>query len=201
MLSNLPFYYPFKSVFVKKSPHGDLCTLRTFRFTTPKKNIYIVRIEEYKLHTFMLKFHLAKHKNNKYKYNITTNFNETRGILYTCIAIMHSILIDSKLASFGFIGAQTIFTDTDSIHRVKLKRCKEYIKVQNTIKEPMQNNSRFRVYQGIVSYFVREVNFVHLVDENNSAYILLNKAHQLELPNLEDLVSEMFERNFAPLGV
>ncbi len=199
MLSNLPFYYQFKSVFVKNNPHGDLCSMRTFCFTTPKKNTYLVRIEEYKLHTFILKFHLKEHKKNKYKYNITTNFNETRGILYTCIAIIYSILNDNNLASFGFIGAQTIFTKQHSIHHAKLRRCDGYIKTQNIIKEPIQNNSRFRVYQGIVSFFISADKFIHLADENTSAYILLNKDHQNIKPDLDNIVSEMFQRNYVPI--
>lgn len=197
MFSNLPYYYQFKQVHYDKNPHGDLRSRRIFRFKSHKNHTYLVEVEGYQNNTFVLKFYLKSHSNSPNKYNTLTNIKEPRGIIYTCIAIIIEIYMKNKLASFGFIGAPTLLCKEQTITAARRRRCNHYVCTNEGLKEPKSITSRYKFYQSIVSTLISEANFIHLVFDTNSAYILLNREHAAADPEIGKRIVSMFGRNYG----
>jgi hypothetical protein len=72
---------------------------------------YLAVVEEYELNVFIVKFFPVSHKLSDKKYNVIFNDYDAPRVIRTCIDIMLSIATENELASFGFIGANTISED------------------------------------------------------------------------------------------
>lgn len=135
-------------------------------FSSKSKHRYIVRVEEYPHIVYAVKFHLKRHSLSDKKYNIETNLNDPLKVIGTCVEIMLYFYRKNPFATFAFIGANSIF---------ELNR---------------KNTRRFKIYKQIMENSFSVITFNHLVYEDESAYILLNKD------NLEDNLFEKIEQMF-----
>ncbi|MFN3489554.1 MAG: hypothetical protein ACK4YV_10495 [Emticicia sp.] len=138
---------------------------------------YIAVVEEYELNVFIVKFFPVSHKLSDKKYNVIFNDFDAPRVIRTCIDIMLSIATENELASFGFIGANTISEDF----------------YENEI-----NTQRFRIYRRIMLNFFREESFSHLEEPSISAYLMVNKKNK----NFEELtpkIVEMFQEVYPDL--
>lgn len=158
-------YNPSPYSFVKVCTNSiDSIHLKThiYRFTSTKSNLtYLVDVEHYIDDIFVLKFYLRDQKNWKVKYNLLTNTNEARLIIFTCIDIMVDIFQQNTNASFGFQGARTFDRKT-----------KKYIE------HSQAKTKRFNIYRRIVANALSEDYFEHYSYEKESIYLLLNKANK-----------------------
>lgn len=78
-----------------------------YQFYTNKRR-YIAVVEEYEFHVFIVKFYPAERKRDPNRYSLVMNDFEFAPIIRTCINIMLRHLNGDVLASFGYIGANTI---------------------------------------------------------------------------------------------
>ncbi|OJW13485.1 hypothetical protein [Mucilaginibacter sp. 44-25] len=151
-----------------------------YRFETPVTR-YTVEVEHYHHDIFIIKFYRNSDRKNKLKFNILTNeFNSTK-IIATCVHIMLSILNKKPLASFGFIGANTI----DSL--------KNYNEQKNFTK-------RFRVYKQAMENLIGENLFHHSMDTVNSAYLMINNRNK----STQDILSRakiIFEKIYPEMNM
>lgn len=158
-------YNPSPYKFTKVCTNSiDSIHLRThvYRFTSEKSNLtYLVDVEHYIHNVFVLKFYLRDQKKWKVKFNLLTNTNEARLIIFTCIDIMIDVFKQNTNASFGFQGARTFSLKT-----------KEYTEHSQT------NTKRFNIYRKIVANALSEDYFEHYSYEKESIYLLLNKSNK-----------------------
>jgi len=61
-------------------------------FTSRFNHQYMVIVEEYTYHIFVIKFYLKAHKNSKDKYKLITKQNDIQRIIATCLSIMNHFL-------------------------------------------------------------------------------------------------------------
>jgi hypothetical protein len=149
-------------------------TAHLYRFTTSKRNSYIVRVEQFRHEMYVLKFYLKAHRHSKLKYVILTGLNDNpRLIIETCIRIGHEILRQSPNASFGFLGSPT----EDEVKRGK----------GNMLK----NTKRFELYRKFASSYFSTDNYIHAASEGTSSYMLINRAVYNKRPEIvKDLETE-----------
>ena len=136
-------------------------------FSSKIKYRYIVHVEEYPHFVYVIKFHLKKHALSDKKYNIDTNLQDPLKVIGTCIEIMLYFYRKNPFATFAFMGANSIF---------ELNR---------------KNTRRFKIYRQIMENSFSVITFNHLIYEDESAYVLLNKD------NLEDNLFEKIEQMFT----
>jgi hypothetical protein len=150
----------------------------TYRFQTPVTR-YTVELEHYHHDIFIIKFYRTSDRKNKLRFNIMTNEHNCPRIVSTCIHILLSILKSKQLASFGFIGANTIDPAINFI-------------------EDKQTTKRFRVYKMAMENLVGEKIFHHSMDQVHSTYLMVNNKNQ----SIEDIIEKakiMFERIYPEL--
>lgn len=82
-----------------------------------------------------------------------TNDNEPRTIVYSCFELMKRYYINDGSVSFGFIAAQ----DIDPVNKSK----------------PV--NRRFRFYRTLANNYFGTKTFIHLQDQEERLYLLLNR--------------------------
>jgi len=104
----------------------------------------------------VVKFYLKQFKESEDKYNVVIDDGDMFRIVSTVIKILLRILEIDPEVSFGFIGA----------HKVK----EDFI-------EEKSNCTRYRIYQRIIKNYFGYENYKHAWDENNSAYLLINKGN------------------------
>lgn len=126
---------------------------------------YIVQVEEYRFHVFVIKFFLADHRNDHDRYNKATRLYECSRVIATICQIMKSIFQGNPFCSFGFVGS-------------------------NLPDESVQNTKRFRLYSKVVGLIISVVEFEHHQSINDSAYLLLNRHHKD--PDLIDKILGVF---------
>lgn len=162
-----------------------------YTFTSPKtEKTYYVHIEMHPNHFYGVKFHLKDHKKLKAKYNIVTNLNEVRPVIYTCIKIMLDINDKDPLSSFGFIGSNTL---------AKIKREHGKLKYIESV-EDKSNTSRYRIYRRIMVTFFSEEIFEHVYNEEYSTYLMVRQKELKNNPNLIDEISAYFYDNYNDFG-
>lgn len=169
-------HYPFR--FVKKDvepwqgPDGFMKHRLLYSFKSPKSHqTYWVWVEVYQEHFYAVKFHLKNHRDSDKKYNVMTGLNEPRQCIKTCMAIMMDVAKQDACASFGFIGANTIY-------------------------ETERNTKRFRVYRRYMESYFGNVSFEHFINIEKSAYMLINRKQMDVTPNLVDKLVEGFKTLF-----
>ena len=132
--------------------------LSIYRFKT-NNYTYLVEVERYPHHIYVLKFYQRKYKGSKEKFNLLTHEGRCSRIVGTCFSIFMDIYNKNPLASFGFIGAHTIDKKTGAT-------------------EQKNNTKRYRIYSlAVMSYFGEET-FTHLADPSNSVYLAISNKNQ-----------------------
>lgn len=150
----------------------DLDRVAYYRFRSTKSNLfYIVRVEVYRHHVYGVKFFLKKMNFSHRKYTFITNTNEPRRIVYSVFHLMMDIYKKDSCASFMFVGNADEGQD-------------------------YKNTRRFRLYRQLVSNTISERFFSHVISEEMSLYILLNKQNVDKVPGLQDLVVNEYLRRF-----
>lgn len=188
MLTDIFFdYYEYK--FIMKINSGTVNNVPELFYTfksTKTKKVYHVHVEIHPNHFYGVKFHLKDHKKIKGKYNIQTNLDEARAVLFTCIRIMLDINQRDPLSSFGFIGSNTI----SMIIREKGKE--KYI----PYKEEKSNTRRYKIYKRMMLTFFTNENFEHVYNEEYSTYLMVRKSELYKKPDLIDEISMYFSDNY-----
>lgn len=168
--------YAFRQADCMKNRQSPLRKKYIFTFKSTKDStIYIVNVDEYDFHVYIVKFYRKKDRLSKNKFNLLSRSNDARKIIYTCIDIGKEIAGKNELASFGFIGAPT-----------------PEEKEQKNIKK----TKRFRVYDKYAAFYFNPNNYIHLRNEQYSSYLLINKSHCDQCPTLEADIEQMFKSNF-----
>ena len=85
-------YYEFHKANVD-TPYNKKHLLKTHNYTfRAKPTRYIVQVEEYPEHIFVIKFFRKIDRHNPHKFNVITNEGKCPRIVATCIRILLSIL-------------------------------------------------------------------------------------------------------------
>ncbi len=161
---------PYKIKLIHRVYHNDETLVRTdlYKFKTRFDRVYFIIVEVFKLNVYAIKFHLRIHKNLSNKYQIEINDGDAFRILSTCIDMARIILSEDELASFGFIG-------------------------QNSIGEKLFKTQRYRVYSNLAKRYFNPKNFSHNKDENNSIYFLGNcKNKLLDVSEVNKTITEYY---------
>ena len=170
--------YPFR--FIREepphSPGGFLLERFICPFKTRKGRHYIIQVEQYQHHVYVLKFYLKVHRyqqDPEPKYYFQTNDGpaEAIRILNTCLAVMLYLLRRDPLASGGFIGTPK----------------------PNETGDKATNAQRFRIYSQLASDFFPPERWEHQHSPESNAYLLLNKATLSQHPDLLQHAQQMFQ--------
>ena len=171
-----PLGYDFRLVHTDRRNEAHLQTKYLYRFKTRFNRTYLVEIEEYRYDTYAIKFYLKNHADSPNRYNLLTHDGDAFRILSTCLSIIADLLSKNQYASFGFIGAPTL---------------------EEKEKERETNNKRFRVYRQMTQNRFSTDRFSHVMNEDKSTYIILNKRNPE--PNLLAKVEAMFRECYEGL--
>ena len=120
---------------------------------------YLIEVEQYPHNIFVLKFYRRVNKGNKEKFNLLTNEGRCSRIVGTCFSIFLDIYNKNPLASFGFIGSNTIDKSSGKI-------------------EPKKETKRFRIYRLAVFNYFGEETFSHFSDAENSVYLAISNKNK-----------------------
>lgn len=173
-------WYKYSKVGVDKTHHKKyLLEVVTYSFKSPN-NYYLVEIEVYIHNIYIVKFYLKKDKQNPLKYHLLTNENRGSRVISTCIRIMFDIFSQNKLASFGFIGANTI-------------------QKESGFEEPKQSTKRFKIYKMTMQALFGAETFTHYADNKHSAYLMVNNKSASNT-NIQQVAKQMFEDIFPELS-
>lgn len=173
-------WYKFSKVGVDKTHNKKyLKEVITYSFKSDR-NYYLVEVEAYTNHIYIVKFYLKKDKQNPLKYHLLTNENKGSRIISTCIRIMFHIYQKNRLASFGFIGANTISKESG-------------------FEEPKQLTKRFRIYKMTMHALFGAETFTHYADNKHSAYLMVNNK-SASVTNVRQIAKQMFEDIFPELS-
>ena len=167
---------------MKKKPSakgGFLISTHCYRFKTRFNRFYIVEVEQYQHHVYIIKFYLKNHRNSPNKFSLMTNYKDQEGqrhfdndgfrIMSTCVRIMLRIREADPLASGGFIGA-------------------------NRVGEGMCNTKRFQIYRQLAVTFFDPKHFYHYPNVAESAYFIQarNNPDALLLQKAELMFNELY---------
>lgn len=150
------------------TPH--LVEKTIYRFQSKRHNTYLVETHEHGQHVFVVKFYYLKHKNNKKRFNVLTDFKEWGGVLRTVVDICIKIHEADPLASFAFIGVP-----------------------KPTEPEGSPNNQRFRVYKRITETFMGTQTFKHVESEDANSYLLINRSNEGQAEAIIQMLSNIYE--------
>ncbi|MES2875300.1 MAG: hypothetical protein V4708_16365 [Bacteroidota bacterium] len=167
--------YPVNKARVQQANNKKyLVSLSTYTFKTPK-NRYIIEVEKYLHDIYILKFFPKHLQGNKKRFNVLTKEYCCSKIVSTCIEVVLSILRKHPTAHFGFMGA----------HIVDPSRQYE---------EPKNETKRWRVYKYAFECLIGPESFTHIMDKQNSTYLILNN----QVPGHDEL-KEKADKMFIDL--
>lgn len=139
---------------------------------------YIIEVEKYKNNIYALKFYRRLHKGNKERFNLLSNEGKCSRIIGTCFSIFFDIYTKNPLASFGFIGSNTIDKTSH-------------------ITEPKEQTKRFRIYSVAFLNYFGEKTFTHFENQKYSTYLAISNKNESVLSIkeeadkiLDDLIDE-----------
>lgn len=160
------------------NPDHYFKAVHSYRFNVDEENRYLVMVEEYQNHVFILKFCLEKNQDDTDKFNVLLNIGYTKAkkVLLTCVQIALSIYEKNSLASFGFIASPT----PDELRTTGFHSTK-----------------RLSVYKYFIEYYSKPENFKHSYSEENSSYLLLNKNYEKQEPDALQKIKAMLALNLA----
>lgn len=107
----------------------------------------------------------------KGRYSYQTNDFEPRRIVLSCIYVMKHYHDTDERSSFAFVGA-------------------------NSEGEGVECTKRFRFYRRMMNTYFGRKTFEHLVDEKNSAYLMLRRCevqrNNLSVKEVEDFFKHIY---------
>lgn len=152
--------YKFNLVDRKNNPDPDILCIWKYNFKSAIRR-YIITVELYQHNIYILKYHAACHSKCENKFSLLFNDEKPAPIIKTCVDVMISFYNANNLASFGFIGANSVN-----------KKRKSTI-----ITEGKSNTQRFRIYKLLMfNYFGKET-FAHAINKKYSAYLMINRGN------------------------
>lgn len=144
------------------------CKRHIYTFNGRQGHCYLVQLEEYDHELFALKFYLEfSGETEEHRYGQLTHLYEAAPVLRTCLNIMLQVYRERPLASFMFTGSP-LPGELDK-----------------------KQTKRYRLYRRIMANFFSPVNFLHLVNEDQSLYLLLNKEKDAKEGALLQRVEQM----------
>lgn len=161
--------YPFRYKRFSNSSEGHYpCKRHVYTFNGRQGHCYLVQLEEYDFDLFALKFYLEfSDETEEHRYGQLTHLYEAAPVLRTCLNIMLQVYQERPLASFMFTGSPLP-------GQVEKKQTK-----------------RYRLYRKIMANFFSPVSFLHFINEDQSAYLLLNKEKHAREGALLQRVEQM----------
>jgi len=168
--------YKYRKINVSEISNKSFLKQHLYGFLTQHRR-YMAVVEEYNFQVFIVKFFPVSHKLSEKKYHVIFNDYDAPRVIRTCINIMLDILEITPLASFGFIGANTM-SDNEN--------------------EEEENTQRFRIYSKLMVNFFAETAFLHLKEPSISAYLMVNKQNT-EYETLTPKIVEMFQEVYPDL--
>jgi hypothetical protein len=144
-----------------------------YQFNT-EKYPYLIEVERYPRQIYVFKFYRRLHKKNKQRFNLMTNEGRCSRIVGTCFNIFLSIYEKNPLASFGFLGANTI-------------------DIQKQIIEPKNETRRFVVYRQAVQNYFGTTTFSHFSNPENSIYLAISNKNK-DISQIAETANTMIEQ-------
>ncbi|RKD17284.1 hypothetical protein BCY91_03920 [Pelobium manganitolerans] len=170
--------FPFSKVGHDRT-HNKKYLIEVFTYNfKADRTWYLVEVEHYQHNIYILKFYLKKHKKHPNKYNMMSGEFQCARVIATCLKILLKIYFDNPLASFGFIGANTIQPDRQ-------------------IYELKSNTKRFRVYQTMLTTKIGKETFTHFHNVSKSTYLMANNL--VDVGKLKKNAEIMFSEEFPEL--
>jgi len=149
MLSDFQGAYPFQFLGRFKIFGQEL--LRYVFVSTKTNKKYIVEFELLPNDLYGMKFYLDDFKKSKNRYKMLTNLGEPRQVLRTLVAIGADFVQRFPECSIAFVG-------------------------ENKVGEDKNYTQRYRVYKMLTATMVSDEKFVHVVLDEQSAYLLINRC-------------------------
>lgn len=149
MSSNEQSTYDFR--FLGRFKVSDQEFLRYSFVSSKTGKKYIVEFESFPNELYGMKFYLDDFKKSKNRYKMLTNLGEPRPVLRTLVAIGADFVKRFPDCSVAFVG-------------------------ENKVGEDKNCTQRYRVYKLLTATMVSGERFVHVVLDEQSAYLLVNKA-------------------------
>lgn len=146
---------------------SDKYVEHVYSFRGKSRKRYLVIVEEYDFHVFVVKFCLQERKIYSDRFTQLSNLNECSKVLTTVGYIMRDVQKKNPFASFGFLGSPLP-------------------------EESKTNTKRFKLYSKVVSQLISPIIFEHHISLKHSGYLLINRDN--EEPELLDKIIEMFDR-------
>ena len=103
------FKFDHCDVHLANNPEHYFKAVHVYKFNTAEENRYLVTVEEYQHHVYILKFCLEDHQDNNDKFNILLNigYANAKKVILTCVQIgyesmrkillLHSVLSEVQL--------------------------------------------------------------------------------------------------------
>lgn len=176
----IPNSYNATKIMRSKDP-SSLRMISLWKFRSTKSNKwYIVEIEEFPCHFYGLKFYYKGVADSKKRYSLLTNDHEPRTIVMSCINIMRYYYSIDSCASFGFVAAEDIPTDS---------------------RPKIHPNKRFRFYRRMMLTLFSPTIFMQYADVDNSVYLLVNRSMldsgRISISMIETELSEDFVGDYT----
>lgn len=171
-MAALPERYGARFVMRKPPVSEGMLHIDLWRFKSMKSGkIYLVDVEVYEKHIYGIKFYLRSQAHLKSRYSYQTNDFEPRRIVLSCIYVMKHYHDTDERSSFAFVGA-------------------------NSEGEGVECTKRFRFYRRMMNTYFGRKTFEHLVDEKNSAYLMLRRCevqrNNLSVKEVEDFFKHIY---------
>lgn len=174
MSSNDPSYTSYEYKFIRRDrniPGEEQIRIRhSYGFVSSlSKAEYRVYIDECPHNLLVIKFFLKDDATNKARYNKLSHLGEPRNVVYTCIRILLDEFIKKNdRYSISFVGS-------------------------NKIGESIANTKRFRLYSRIMATVINPEKYLHMADEDSSAYLVVPMAVYNETPEEIEAIQEMYK--------
>ncbi len=156
-----PYQYSLRNHTPPKKEGEYLVSTINYTFRGKGKNSYIVTVEVYDYHVYVIKFYLRIHKSCTDRYSRITGTFDCNRIIGTLGRIIIELFDKNPYASFAFVGSPS---KTESKKETK----------------------RFRLYKRVIQTFAGPVNFDIYSSRELSACIALNRHY-----NEQDLLGKI----------
>jgi hypothetical protein len=164
-------FYQFSLIDHKVNPEKHVITRWMYNFETDRRR-YICLVEKFARNIYIVKYYPATFGKSKKKYHVLFNDEKPARIIGTCIRIMlHHYQLD-PLASFGFVG-------TNSINKKGKVEAKA-------------NTQRYRVYKYAVIGLFGSQSFAHSRSARRSAYLMINRKNAPKIRLFKAQAEAMF---------
>jgi hypothetical protein len=149
MFSNFQSAYPFR--FLGRFKRFDQELLRYSFISSKTGKKYIVEFEIFPNELYGMKFYLDDFKKSKDRYKMLTHLGEPRQVLRTLVAVGADFVQRYPEGSIAFVG-------------------------ENRVGEDKNCTQRYRVYKMLTATMVSGARFEHVILDEQSAYLLINKC-------------------------